>query len=404
MGRKYLKLYIPFLSLMVFCSVLLLHLDSESQQANNSYAGSKSCEKCHTAYYSDWNNTLHAKMEREVISEGPDKNVLGDFTTDNPLVTHKLEDIDMVIGSRFKQRYTKKIGDDYFMLPFQWNVAAERWVKYDPKNDWWAAEGIYPKGWQNRPHSTLCGGCHGTGFDPKLTEPVEINIGCEACHGPGKLHNLKPEKANIINPIRLSQEKGNMICFQCHMSGRPPNGQFEKYAWPAGYKAGEDLKKYWNYAKPTGKNMYELWADGFAHKNRVQGNTFIRSKMYAKGLNCYTCHDAHGSRNRSLTIKSAYDNSLCLTCHGEKTPQAVFSVSLSQHTQHEADSPGSICIECHMPKTGKNAEKWDARDHSFKFISPLSTINYGTPNGCNNCHEDKTVEWALKEVNQWKFK
>jgi predicted CXXCH cytochrome family protein len=186
------------------------------------------------------------------------------------------------------------------------------------------------------------------------------------------------------------------------MSGRPPKGEFETYAWPVGYKPGEDLKKYWDYAKPTGTNAYEMWADGYAHKNRVQGNTFIQSKMYHKGLSCFTCHDSHGSRYTSFTIKSGRNNSLCLSCHSENSPQAVFKVSLSEHTHHDADSAGSRCIECHMPKTGKNAVKWDARDHSFKFVSPLSTIRFGAPNGCNNCHTDKTAEWAFEEVTKWK--
>jgi len=56
-----------------------------------------------------------------------------------------------------------------------------------------------------------------------------------------------------------------------------------------------------------------------------------------------------------------------------------------------------------MPKTGKNAVPWDARDHRFTFITPQATIRFGVPNGCNNCHEDKTPEWALTEVVKWKF-
>jgi len=389
---------------VLICSFLFLtRSNSIAQQFKEEYVGSETCGDCHESHYSGWNNTLHAKMEQDAIAKGANKNILGDFTSHDPILTHSLDDIDMIIGSRFKQRYTKKIGDDYFMLPFQWNVETKKWKKYDPKNDWWAREGIYPKGWKNRPHSTLCGGCHATGFDIETKDQVELNIGCEACHGPGNLHAEEPEKGNIINPVKLNQEKGNMICLQCHMSGRPPKGQFEKYAWPVGYQPGDDLKKYWNYAVTSGENIYELWAEGFAHKNRVQGNTFVQSKMYKKGLNCYTCHDLHGSRHKSLTIKSSDDNAICLTCHGENSPQAVFKNSLSEHTHHKANSTGNLCIECHMPKTGKNAEKWDARDHSFKFISPLSTINYGTPNGCNNCHKEKTNEWALKQLNKWKF-
>ena len=283
MKKKNLIIYGSCLSLILFSLVFLSFSNSISHQNKNLYVGSEACLKCHESHYHGWKNSLHAKMEQDIIREGPDKNVLGDFTSKDSVVTHTLAEIDMIIGSRFKQRYTKKIGDDYYMLPFQWNVESEKWVKYNPKNDWWAKENIYPKAWKNRPHSTLCAGCHATGFNIETKDQVELNIGCEACHGPGNLHLENPINETIINPVKLSQERGNMVCFQCHMSGRPSMGQFEKYAWPVGYKPGEDLKKYWNYAITTGENSYELWAEGFAHKNRVQGNTFIQSKMYKKG-------------------------------------------------------------------------------------------------------------------------
>lgn len=389
---------------LIVSSVFLAHSYGEPQRKSvKEYVGSETCGECHPAHYQGWQTTLHSKMEQAVIKEGPDKNVLGDFSHKDPHLTFSLDDVDLVVGSRFKQRYAQKISDDYYMLPAQWNVATKEWVAYQPKKDWWAAEGIYPKEWNRRPTSKLCEGCHTTGFDIQTKIPAERNITCESCHGPGSLHLEDEEGGHIINPVKLSHERGNMICFQCHMSGRPPQGEFENYAWPVGYKPGEDLKKYWIYSRPTGDNSYELWAGGFAHKNRVQGNAFIQSKMYRKGVRCFTCHDPHGSRHISFTVKSARDNSLCLSCHGERSPQAVFALSLSEHTHHEADSPGSRCIECHMPKTGKNAVKWDARDHSFSFISPESTIRFGTPNGCNNCHNDKDPEWAFKEVTKWKF-
>jgi len=368
------------------------------------YIGSQTCEKCHEEYYSGWKMTRHNKMEQEVIKTGIAQNVLGDFSSEDSDRSFSLNEVNMLVGSRFKQRYAQKIGDDYYMLPAQWNVETKEWVKYHPKKDWWAAKkGLYPTEWDKRPTSKLCEGCHTTGFNIQTKQPAERNITCEACHGPGSIHADTEAEVDIINPAKLTHERGNMVCFQCHMSGRPPQGEFETYAWPVGYTPGEDLKKYWFYSKPSGKNGYDLWADGYAHKNRVQGNTFIQSKMYHNGVSCFTCHDPHGSRYTSFTVKSAETNSLCLSCHGENSPNSVFKNNQAEHSHHAATNRGSICIECHMPKTGKNAVKWDSRDHSFTFISPLATIRFGTPNGCNNCHTEKTPEWALKEVTDWIF-
>ncbi len=388
----------------ISASLFLAHSYGESQSKSvKDYVGSETCGTCHPAHYQGWKTTLHNRMEQVAVKEGPTKNVLGNFSSEDPDLTFPLDDVDLVIGSRVKQRYAKKINDDYYMLPSQWNVETQEWVPYQPKKDWWAAEGVYPKEWDKRPVSKLCRGCHTTGFDIQTKMPAEQNIACESCHGHGSLHVEDEKGGHIINPVKLNHERGNMICFQCHMSGRPPKGEFEEYAWPVGYEPGEDLKKYWVYSKPTGENSYDLWADSFAAKNRVQGNTFVQSKMYRRGVRCITCHDSHGSRYTSFTTKSGETNSLCLSCHGEGSPQAVFAVSLSEHTHHEAHSPGSRCIECHMPRTGKSAVKWDARDHSFSLVSPESTIRFGTPNGCNSCHKDKTPEWALKEVTKWRF-
>ena len=76
---------------------------------------------------------------------------------------------------------------------------------------------------------------------------------------------------------------------------------------------------------------------------------------------------------------------------------------LSDHTHHAALSTGSRCIECHMPKTGKNAVEGESRNHTFDFISPADTITYGkdVPNSCNICHSDKDAEWALSWVEKW---
>ncbi|KKL11398.1 hypothetical protein LCGC14_2546200, partial [marine sediment metagenome] len=97
-----------------------------------------------------------SKIEQEVVNSGPNKNVLGDFSSRDDDLSFTLDNVDLLIGSRFKQRYARKIGDDYYLLTAQWNVETKEWVKYFPKNDWWAVEGIYPEEWNKRPASNLC--------------------------------------------------------------------------------------------------------------------------------------------------------------------------------------------------------------------------------------------------------
>jgi predicted CXXCH cytochrome family protein len=226
-------------------------------------------------------------------------------------------------------------------------------------------------------------------------------MACESCHGPGKAHSDKPQVDNIVNPSRLSRERSIEVCLSCHQSGKPPGSQTE-YAWAIGYQPGLKLSQYWVGAEHhKGQQTEEYWHNGTAHKNRVQGNAFLQSVMYHAGLQCTNCHDMHGSRYRSMNIKSADTNALCLTCHGPgKKPGPDYKI-LSDHTHHALTSTGSRCIECHMPKTGKNAVAGESRNHTFDFISPADTIKYGDPNSCNGCHADKTPQWALSFVEKW---
>src|SRR3954462_1523536 len=80
------------------------------------FVGSASCERCHAALYQRWSQTRMAnvvtdpKVHPEVI--------IPDLTKADPaLVTFTRDDIAFVYGTRWKQRYFKKVGDDYFPLP-----------------------------------------------------------------------------------------------------------------------------------------------------------------------------------------------------------------------------------------------------------------------------------------------
>ncbi len=163
-----------------------------------------------------------------------------------------------------------------------------------------------------------------------------------------------------------------------------------------------ELSQFWTGFQPEdGKQTNEFWHNGTAHKNRVQGNTFLESVMHDAGIQCTNCHNSHGSMHTSMTVKLAEDNALCLTCHGpEKNVGPKYTV-LSDHTHHDPLSTGSRCIECHMSKTGSNSVGNEARNHTFNFISPASTIKHGDPNSCNICHTSKTPEWALEKVEAW---
>src|SRR5260221_547549 len=70
--------------------------------------------------------------------EHPDA-IIPDFSKPDPLLTFSKDDIAFVYGSKWKQRYFKKVGDDYFPLPAQWDITHKVWRAYNVKagTDWW---------------------------------------------------------------------------------------------------------------------------------------------------------------------------------------------------------------------------------------------------------------------------
>ena len=135
----------------------------------------------------------------------------------------------------WKQRYQTRVGRGYYILPVQYNEVQKTYTVYNGTN-WYDGSnaprftaaygsdalvvqmdalnnGIDMKGtavsWENR-----CAGCHQTGMTVQVdtatyggtsvtevvTGYVELNIGCEACHGPGAAHAASHNASDIVNP------------------------------------------------------------------------------------------------------------------------------------------------------------------------------------------------------------
>ena len=364
------------------------------------YVGSAACQNCHRDIYDRWRQTRMANVVRDP-HEHPDA-IAPDLTKPDPLVTFTKDDIAFVYGSRWKQRYFKKVGDDYFPLPAQWDFTHQRWSAYFVKNgtDWWST--LYPPDNMQRPTGPLCDGCHSVDYDITTKKVAEWNVGCERCHGPGSEHVAHRGHANIVNPAKLDYVHANDVCIQCHSQGQPLtnpiNGKY--YDWPVGFRVDKNLSDFWKLEEhKLGAQTFTHFADGTAHKNRMQGNDFVQSLMYTRGVTCFSCHDVHGTPNPAVLWKPA--NTICLDCHGPNAANGPHAPSLEAHTHHKPDSAGSECIACHMPKIEQTIGDVNVRAHTFKFITPAQTDALGIPNACNVCHNDKTSAWSAAALKSW---
>ena len=260
---------------------------------------------------------------------------------------------------------------------------------------------FYPEDQMQRPTGPLCDGCHSVNYNLTTRTPTEWNVGCESCHGPGSAHVEFPINATIVNPDKLDQVRGDDVCIQCHSQGQPRANPVDgdDVDWPVGYRPGDRLDTVWKLDEHhLGEETFTHWPNGAAHKNRMQGNDYVQSQMSVQGVRCSACHDVHGTEQEAdLRLPG---DAMCFECHNPQLQPGPRG-TIEFHTQHAADSEGSRCISCHMPRIARTVGDVSVRSHTFKFISPSTTERYGVPNPCTSCHTDQSLEWAREALRGW---
>ncbi|HKQ32983.1 MAG TPA: cytochrome c3 family protein, partial [Thermodesulfobacteriota bacterium] len=259
----------------------------------------------------------------------------------------------------------------------------------------------------------MCAECHSTNLKRNYdletntfkTTWSEINVSCEACHGPGSEHVKWAERKNpdeIPNMgllVNFDERKGATWEIDKASGNAVRNKPLESHAEIEICSRCHSRRSAMSYDYVYGKSLLDThipalleegvyYPDGQIQAEDYEWGSFIQSKMYHKGVTCTDCHNAH-----SLKLK-AEGNTLCSGCHeAEKhdTPS---------HHHHKPNSAGSKCVSCHMPET--NYMVIDARrDHSIRIPRPDLTVKIGAPNACSKCHADRTPEWADSEINGW---
>src|SRR5436305_9734966 len=137
-------------------------------QTRASYAGSAACRTCHAEIYGRWTKTRMANIVRDP-REHPDA-IIPDLSKPNPVYPFTKDDVAFVYGSKWKQRYFKKVGNDYYPLPAQWDVSHQVWRPYSVRagTDWWVEH--YPADNAQRPTGPLCDGGHAVNYNIETKE------------------------------------------------------------------------------------------------------------------------------------------------------------------------------------------------------------------------------------------
>jgi tetratricopeptide (TPR) repeat protein len=261
----------------------------------------------------------------------------------------------------------------------------------------------------------MCADCHSTNVRKNYDEQkrsysttfAEIDVSCEACHGPGSDHvawaqkrgEWKGSAANKGLTVALEDRKevvwtidpatGNgrrnsprtseneiMMCARCHAR----RGQIHE-DYVHGQPVGDDYR-----VTLLDSDLY--FPDGQIKEEVYEYGSFVQSRMFHEGVTCSDCHEPHG-----LALR-AEGNHVCLQCHAGNRYDSP------HHHFHKLGVAGSRCVECHMPT--RTYMVVDARrDHSIRIPRPDLTLRLGTPNACNQCHADKSAQWASDSLQKW---
>ncbi len=374
---------------------------------NAAFVGTESCKSCHEKEYKNWQGSNHHLSMQKADSSTVLANfnttvtfngVTSEFYTKGNNYYVKTPDSDAQV-KEFKitytfgvtplQQYIAEFPDgSYQCLQTAWDTEKNKWFDLQPDLKIEPGEWLHWTG-NAMKWNTACADCHSTNihknFDPESgvykTSFSEISVGCEACHGPGSKHVsfYKVDKKGTppelyitrgMDPKELVQK-----CARCH-SRRTQLTSFFDYE-------GHYLDHY----EPQLITVPTYEPDGQISDEDYVYASFIQSKMYAKGVACKDCHDMH-----SMELK-AIGNTLCMQCHEPR-------YNSKKHHFHPIGSASAECVNCHM--TGKTYMGNDfRRDHSFRIPRPDQSMQYGTPNACNGCHQDKSASWAAQNIEKW---
>ena len=418
--------------------LVFLWSSSMAVSAQAGYVGYEVCKQCHAEQVKLWQGSHHDLAMQHVSVQ----TVLADFNdagfthagitstfyrkndkfmvrTDGPDGQLRDYEIKYTFGVAPLQQYLVELDKGRLQaLTVAWDTRPEaeggqRWFHLYPDEEITYQDELH---WTrtNFNWNGMCAECHSTNLkknydsatDTFKTAWSQIDVACEACHGPASEHvawagkqtgwealdnkgfsvlfderrNAEWKIAAETGSAQRSVERGTSkeieVCAPCHS---------RRSVIASGYSPGEPYMDHY-LPRLLDEGMY--YADGQIQDEVYVYGSFLQSKMYHAGVTCSDCHEPH-----SLKLRQQ-GNGVCLQCH------AANKFDTEKHHFHKAGTEGAQCAGCHMPP--RNYMVVDPRhDHSFRVPRPDLSVDLGTPNACNRCHTGEDAAWAAAQVKQW---
>ena len=418
-ARRRLLLLVA-LALVAAAAAVILWLPPPGQTAVAplplAYVGVRSCEECHAEETRRWRGSHHDLA----MQEANERTILGDFDdarlvhdglttrffrkdgkafvrTDGPDGRPADYPVAYVFGVAPLQQYLVELpGGRYQALSVAWDSrpkaeGGQRWFHLYPGERVDHRDVLH---WTKLSQSwnTQCAECHSTNLrkgyrlaeDRFETTFSEIDVSCEACHGPGSRHVEWAQRAKargqapkgepglivrfterrsrewemdaergIARPTKFLETRFEVeTCARCHA---------RRGLLTEEYRPGKLLAE---THRPALLDEGLYYADGQMRDEVYNWGSFLQSRMYAKGVTCSDCHDAH-----DLKVKVGRDE-VCSSCH---QPERF---ATRRHHFHREGGKGASCVACHM-RTETYMVVDPRHDHSFRAPRPDLTVALG---------------------------
>jgi len=424
-------------------------------QRSTGYVSSNACRSCHPAEYASWHESYHRSMTEVATPESvraPWDGVSLDwqgghyqlFRRDEQFWA-KLPDPDhppgltgptgndverqilMTTGSHHYQAYWVRgaRGNELWQFPFVYYFQTRRFL---PRQDVFLQppdDPAHASRWNSN-----CIQCHSVAGQPRHdlasdrfdSSVAELGIACEACHGPGADHIARQQNPltrysgrqkdtadpSIVNPARLSAERGSEVCGQCHSYFVPNDADgWWQSGFVEAYRPGDALAPSRHVLDYQSDRTSEListsldslfYTDGTIRVGGREWNGLMQSACFQRGsagrqLSCESCHRLHGGTRDDQLDPDRQTDAVCGACHAKQARDP------SAHSHHPPGTSGNECVNCHMPLTTYALFK-GIRSH--RITPPRANPAEGAaPNACNLCHLDQGLAWTAEWLERW---
>jgi hypothetical protein len=433
------------------------------QSQISGYVSSNACRACHVENYESWHGSFHRTMTQVATPASllddvskldytfNGREYRGERRGDKFFVRVRPENgnygepqqVVLVTGSHNLQILWLESGQGRTLqqLPIAYIVAEKMWA---PVAETFLIPPELKEYYSLGAWNGACMDCHVTQGHSRFVEGnrwdsqvAEFGIACEACHSEGrqhieanrnplrrfKLHLTTKTDPTITNPSRLKATDSALDCGQCHsvwaFKNMPDKIDFNRHG--SGFRPGAhdlaqrfvvqpnapDHSEQKDFIRRTEPDFFmnRFWGDGMIRVTGREFNGVQASPCFRGGeFSCISCHEMHldspGQTSiqkwaRTAQLKPKMDSDeACLQCH------RTMATNIPAHTHHSADSSGSRCYNCHMPRTTFGLLR-AIRSHQVSSPLVKETVDYGRPNACNLCHLDQTLAWTAEKLEAW---